>query len=41
MEDKQAWEEPIVDDLGDAKDEIQHVSQNGAGDATFSILNPS
>lgn len=41
MDDKQVWEKPQIDDLGNAKDEIQHISETGSGDSTFSVLNPS
>lgn len=41
MNDKEAWEAPVVEDLGDAKEKIQDVSIAGSGDSQFSILDPS
>mgnify|MGYP001182980383 CR=1 FL=1 len=41
MSEKQVWEGPVLEDLGDAKDIIQDVSVVGSGDSQFSILDPS
>ena len=41
MNDKELWEVPVLEDLGDAKDKIQDVSIAGSGDSQFSILDPS
>ena len=41
MSEKQVWEAPVLEDLGDAKDIIQDVSVVGTGDSQFSVLNPS
>ena len=41
MSEKQVWEAPVLEDLGDAKDIIQDVSVVGSGDSQFSVLNPS
>ena len=41
MSSKEIWESPILEDLGDAKDIIQHVSIVGSGDSQFSVLRPS
>ncbi len=41
MSEKEVWEAPVIEDLGDAKDLIQDVSVVGTGDSQFSVLNPS
>ena len=41
MDDKQVWETPEIDDLGDAETVIQDISQVGSGDTQYSVLNPS
>ena len=41
MSEKEVWEEPVLEDLGDAKDIIQDISVVGSGDSQFSVLNPS
>ena len=41
MSEKEAWEAPVLEDLGDAKDLIQDVSIIGSGDSQFSVLDPS
>ena len=41
MSEKEVWEPPVLEDLGDAKDIIQDVSVVGTGDSQFSVLNPS
>ncbi len=41
MNDKQEWEVPEIEDLGDAKDEIKSISVVGTGDSQFSILDPT
>ena len=41
MIEKELWEAPVLEDLGDAKEKIQDVSVAGSGDTQFSILDPS
>ena len=41
MSEKDVWEVPILEDLGDAKDLIKDISLVGSGDSQFSILRPS
>ena len=41
MSEKEVWECPVLEDLGDAKDVIQNVSLLGTGDSQFSILDGS
>lgn len=41
VNEKEVWESPVLEDLGDAKDLIQHVSIMGSGDSQFSILDPT
>ncbi len=41
MNEKEVWESPVLEDLGDAKDAIQDISQVGTGDSQFSVLDPS
>ena len=41
MIEKQVWEPPVLEDLGDAKDIILDISVVGSGDSQFSVLNPS
>ena len=41
MSEKQVWEAPVLEDLGDAKDVIQDISRVGTGDTQFSVLDPS
>ena len=41
MNEKEEWEAPVLEDLGDAKDLIQDVSVVGSGDSQFSVLDPS
>ena len=41
MKEKELWEAPVLEDLGDAKEKIQDVSVSGTGDTQFSILDPS
>lgn len=41
MESKEMWEEPRIEDLGDAKEKIQDQSVVGSGDSQFSVLDPS
>ena len=41
MNEREEWELPELEELGDAKDIIQDVSVNGTGDSRFSILDPS
>lgn len=41
MSEKEIWESPELEDLGDAKDIIQDISVVGSGDTQFSVLNPS
>ena len=41
MKEKELWEAPVLEDLGDAKEKIQDVSVAGTSDTQFSILDPS
>ena len=41
MSEKEVWEAPVLEDLGDAKDLIQDVSVVGAGDSQFCNFDPS
>ena len=41
MSEKEVWETPVLEDLGEAKNIIQDVSIVGTGDSQFSVLNPS
>ena len=41
IKEKELWEVPVLEDLGDAKEKIQDVSGAGSGDTQFSILDPS
>ncbi len=41
MDEKEVWEAPVLEDLGDAKDLIQNISIGGSGDTLFSILDPT
>ena len=35
---KETWSQPVIEDLGDAKDKIEGISVAGSGDANYSIL---
>lgn len=41
MNEKEVWESPVLEDLGDAKDMIEGINVAGSGDSQFSILDPS
>ena len=41
MDQKETWTPPELEELGDAKDKIEGISQTGTGDALFSILEAS
>ena len=41
MEEKEIWESPKLEELGDAKENIKNISVVGSGDTEYSILDPS
>lgn len=41
MNEKEVWQSPVLEELGDAKGLIQNVSLVGSGDSQFSILDGS
>ena len=40
-ETNKEWEPPVIEDLGEAKDLIQGISEVTGGDTQFSPLTPS